>query len=193
MELTAGNLSRPRGPGRGQQICEESPVTGLSQNFPPDLRAPASKSLRLGWDFHTCTSAIFFRSAHTPYGTYIHAAQKIPTQTLRSILGGPSDSLVTEIHSRQQPSRHSKPEAPQQRQAGAGSSRQPCSTGDCLQMTEFHEISESCKTRIRQLLRSPYDSGRKSYWNAIEGKQALNIHVLGSTTGVVSSGFLLSV
>jgi hypothetical protein len=65
MELTAGNLSRPRGPGRGQQICEESPVTGLSQNFPPDLRAPASKSLRLGWDFHT--SAIFFRSAHGPY------------------------------------------------------------------------------------------------------------------------------
>ena len=84
MELTAGNLSRPRGPGRGQQICEESPVTGLSQNFPPDLRAPASKSLRLGWDFHT--SAIFSDLPMPP--TYIHAAQKIPMQTLRSILGG---------------------------------------------------------------------------------------------------------
>ena len=84
MELTAGNLSRPRGPGRGQQICEESPVTGLSQNFPPDLRAPASKSLRLGWDFHT--SAIFSDLPTPP--TYIHAAQKIPTQTPKSILGG---------------------------------------------------------------------------------------------------------
>jgi hypothetical protein len=40
-------------PGRQQHICAGSPVTGLiSQNFPPDLRAPASKSLRLGWDFH---------------------------------------------------------------------------------------------------------------------------------------------
>eukprot|EP01047_Picozoa_sp_COSAG01_P009846 COSAG01_NODE_410_length_17384_cov_20.323691_13_plen_205_part_00 len=73
------------GPGRGQQICQESLVTGLSQKFPPDLRAPASKSLRLGWDFHT--SAIFSDLPTPP--TYIHAAQKIPTQTLRSILGGP--------------------------------------------------------------------------------------------------------
>jgi hypothetical protein len=29
-------------------------------------------------------------------------------------------------------------------------------------MAEFHEIAEICKTGIRQLLRSPYDSGRKS-------------------------------
>jgi hypothetical protein len=65
MELTAGNLSRSRSSGRPQQLCAGSPVTGLSQKFPPDLRAPASKSLRLGWDFHT--SAIFFRSAHAPY------------------------------------------------------------------------------------------------------------------------------
>jgi hypothetical protein len=56
-------------------------------------------------------------------------------------------------------------------------------SGDRLQIPEFHEISESCKTRIRQLLRSPYDSGRKSCWNARDLKQALNIHVLGSTTG----------
>jgi hypothetical protein len=52
-------------------------------------------------------------------------------------------------------------------------------SGDRLQIPEFHEISESCKTRIRQLLRSPYDSGRKSCWNARDLKQALNIHVLG--------------
>jgi hypothetical protein len=35
-------------------------------------------------------------------------------------------------------------------------------TGDCLERTEFREMSEICKTGIRQLLRSPYDSGRKS-------------------------------
>jgi hypothetical protein len=35
-------------------------------------------------------------------------------------------------------------------------------TGHRLQMAEFHEIAEICKTGIRQLLRSPYDSGRKS-------------------------------
>jgi hypothetical protein len=87
MELTAGNLSRSRSSGRPQQLCAGSPVTGLSQKFPPDLRAPASKSLRLGWDFHT--SAIFFRSAHAPYILYRpHAPQTIPTQSLRSILGG---------------------------------------------------------------------------------------------------------
>jgi hypothetical protein len=28
-------------------------------------------------------------------------------------------------------------------------------TGDCLESTEFREISEICKTGIRQLLRSP--------------------------------------
>ena len=56
-------------------------------------------------------------------------------------------------------------------------------TGDRLEIPEFHEIAEICKTGIRQLLRSPYDSGRKSCWNARDLKQALNIHVLGSTTG----------
>eukprot|EP01047_Picozoa_sp_COSAG01_P025928 COSAG01_NODE_1653_length_9619_cov_43.055573_8_plen_144_part_00 len=35
-------------------------------------------------------------------------------------------------------------------------------TGDRLEKTEFHEIAEICKTGIRQLLGSPYDSGRKS-------------------------------
>jgi hypothetical protein len=33
---------------------------------------------------------------------------------------------------------------------------------DRLQTAEFHEIAEICKTGIRQLLRSLYDSGRKS-------------------------------
>jgi hypothetical protein len=56
-------------PGRQQQICAGSPVTGLiSQNFPPDLRAPASKSLRLGWDFHT--SANCFQICPRPLHTY---------------------------------------------------------------------------------------------------------------------------
>ena len=35
-------------------------------------------------------------------------------------------------------------------------------TGHRLQSTEFHEIAEICKIGIRQLLSSPYDSGRKS-------------------------------
>eukprot|EP01043_Picozoa_sp_COSAG02_P089830 COSAG02_NODE_26764_length_625_cov_0.901141_1_plen_69_part_10 len=56
-------------------------------------------------------------------------------------------------------------------------------TGDRLEKTEFRKISEICKTGIRQLLGSPYDSGRKSCWNARGAKQALNIHVLGPTTG----------
>jgi hypothetical protein len=34
--------------------------------------------------------------------------------------------------------------------------------GDRLETTQFHEIAEICKTGIRQLLRLPYDSGRKS-------------------------------
>ena len=35
-------------------------------------------------------------------------------------------------------------------------------TGDRLETADFREISEICKTGIRQLLGSPYDSGRKS-------------------------------
>jgi hypothetical protein len=35
-------------------------------------------------------------------------------------------------------------------------------TGDRLKKTEFRKISEICKTGIRQLLGSPYDSGRNS-------------------------------
>ena len=35
-------------------------------------------------------------------------------------------------------------------------------TGDRLESTEFREIAEICKTGIRQLLGSPYDSGRNS-------------------------------
>eukprot|EP01047_Picozoa_sp_COSAG01_P057457 COSAG01_NODE_6642_length_3566_cov_255.360831_4_plen_79_part_00 len=35
-------------------------------------------------------------------------------------------------------------------------------TGDRLEIPEFHEIAEICKTGIRQLLGSPYDSGRNS-------------------------------
>jgi hypothetical protein len=73
MELAAGNLSRPWSSGRGQQICEGSPVTGLSREFSPDLRAPASKSLRLGWDFHTYAN---FSDLPTP-PTYMHHI-KIP-------------------------------------------------------------------------------------------------------------------
>jgi hypothetical protein len=35
-------------------------------------------------------------------------------------------------------------------------------SSDRLQMEEIREIAEICKTRIQQLLRSPYDSSRKS-------------------------------
>jgi hypothetical protein len=31
-------------------------------------------------------------------------------------------------------------------------------SGDRLESTEFHEIAEICKTGIRQLLRSPYET-----------------------------------
>jgi hypothetical protein len=67
-------------PGRQQQICAGSPVTGLiSQNFPPDLRAPASKSLRLGWDFHT--SANFFQICPRPLA---HTAVHVQLYTCRT-------------------------------------------------------------------------------------------------------------
>ena len=56
-------------------------------------------------------------------------------------------------------------------------------TGDCLETAEFRKIFEICKTGIRQLLGSPYDSGRNSCWNARGLKQALNIEQLVSTTG----------
>eukprot|EP01049_Picozoa_sp_SAG25_P003676 SAG25_NODE_215_length_11684_cov_261.443677_5_plen_58_part_00 len=53
-------------------------VTGLiSQNFPPDLRAPASKTW-LGFPY-ICE---FFSDLPTP-PTYIHAPQKFPTQTTK--------------------------------------------------------------------------------------------------------------
>jgi hypothetical protein len=74
MELTAGNLSRPRALAANvtANLWRES-------CFPPDLRAPASKSLRLGWDFHTSANCfqICPRPLHTCRTKNSHALHKI--------------------------------------------------------------------------------------------------------------------
>jgi hypothetical protein len=64
MELTAGNLSRPRA-----LAANSKSVQGVLFSARSEMRAPASKSLRLGWDFHT--SANFFQICPRPLHTYM--------------------------------------------------------------------------------------------------------------------------
>jgi hypothetical protein len=82
VELTDSRKSQSvASPGRGQQICAGSPVTGLSAEI-----------FALRWSSSVEISE-FFQICPRPLQLYIHdihLAQKLPTQPTRSIFGGPA-------------------------------------------------------------------------------------------------------
>jgi hypothetical protein len=84
MELTAGNLSRPRSSGRGQHIC-----AGCRESCDwaqPKLSARSESSsveIVKTWLGFPYICEIF---QICPRPLLVHAAQKIPTHSTRSIL-----------------------------------------------------------------------------------------------------------
>jgi hypothetical protein len=79
MELTAGNLSRPRALAANSKSVQGVLFSARSESSSVEI-----VKTWLGFPY-ICE---FFSDLPTP-PTYIHAAQKIPTHSTRSILGGP--------------------------------------------------------------------------------------------------------
>jgi hypothetical protein len=92
MELTAGNLSRPRALAANSKSVQGVLFSARSESSSVEI-----VKTWLGFPY-ICE---FFSDLPTP-PTYIHAAQKIPTHSTRSILGGPAGladgCLLSAVH-----------------------------------------------------------------------------------------------